>query len=90
MAGPLSPRWVKRSFSRKRVLPCDAMTSVERPREVRASRALSWFADERNQRGAAGHDGEAELLGDAIAEIRRAHLRNGEAAGGDDYGVARG
>ena len=52
--------------------------------EVRVVRAVLRLPGERNQCGAARLDGETELRGDAICEIRRAHLWNGEAAGGDD------
>jgi hypothetical protein len=42
---------------------------------------------EGNERGARLDDGDAELAGEVVAEVGRAHLRDREAAGGDDQRV---
>ena len=64
-----------------------AMTSAGDAAQVAPSCGVFGVEDEWDEGGAAGDDVEAELFGERVAEGGGAHLRDGEAAGGDDYGV---
>ena len=55
--------------------------------EVAPAVAVVWIEDEGDEGGAGFDDAEAELSGDVVAEGGGAHLGDGEAAGGDDYGL---
>ena len=54
------------------------------PGQIAVARERVRRERERHQRRPRRHDGETELLGDAVAERRRADLRHRQAAGGDD------
>ena len=55
--------------------------------EVAPAVAIVWVEDEGDECGAGFCDAEAELPGDLVAEVGCAHLGDGEASGGDDYGL---
>ena len=61
---------------------------METPGQVAVTRQRRRIERERHQRRARRHDGDAELLGDAIAEGRRADLGHRQAAGCDDQRLA--
>ncbi len=57
--------------------------------EAGKMRALRTGEGQRNERGAAGFDGDAELARDVVAETSGADFGNGEASGGDDESGSR-
>ncbi len=84
MAGPLSPRCVKSIFSAKAALAAGHNHRRGNAGQASEMRMLRAGERERNQRRAAGLDGNRKLAGNVVAEPRRAHLRNRQSAGGDD------
>ena len=54
--------------------------------EIAPALLIGLGEDEGDQGGAAGYDGEAELPGKIVTKAGRAHLGDGESAGGDDEG----
>ena len=95
MAGPLRPRWVMSIFSRNAGVRlalgvCGVAVGDDfggDAGEVAPVGLVLRVEDERDEAGAGGDDGDGRTAGEVVAEGGRAHLGDGEAAGGDDEGV---
>ncbi len=84
MAGPLRPRWVKRSFSRKLAEPAEATGFGRYSCQSGVVVEIRGNKGERHKRGPAWLQPQAKLLRDLVAKRRGAHLRDRQASGGDD------
>jgi hypothetical protein len=84
MAGPLRPRWVKSSASRKAVLPWRISAGAAMPASGAMALEQRRLERQRHEAGAGFEHGQTELLGNAIGKAGGAHLRDRLAAGRDD------